>query len=1020
MKRILSLTLAFLLILSGLIPIQNVHANDIYEEAGNILHELGILAGDGSGNLNLNDYLTREQMVVLLSRLLGEEEQAKNFNDPQTPNLFTDISKFYTPYIRWSVNRGLIKGMSANEFGFGQHVTVQQYQAVLLRALQYTEESNDWPNVPKTAEKLNLMENLPLSPTSKLTRGQMAVMTLNALKQETKRGLLSLAEILDLEIPKDFKVEATVNVENNSAIFTGQAQGAQSLFLHLKPASTSITTGDQIFNIILDEDGKFTHKVDNLQVGNYQYRFQSGTKYTDYELFTIDVLPFDLVDVNASNLKEITLTFTQPVDRAVASLISNYTTTAGPIREIRFEDDDTKIILVLSGNMTQQMKYKLSARKMKSKAGEEIPIEDYEFLAFDDQVPSVASVKQLGTKGLRVYLSEPIKNATAANFRINGRNFPGNVNLEYDTVTLTYFSSSYALSEGTHILTVSGLEDYAGYKIIDENITINITKDTTPPSIVKASATLDQVVIEFDEEIDPVSANANYFYWRQQNSVKRPASKVTIKGNKAIVDFTANKLSTAENTIYVENVVDYSNNKIKPSSVKVVPEIDTTPPEVIYYTVSEDGKTITVYFSKNVEGSSRSNYKIVDNTNKTVNIRDIQGSGSEYRINLYAPLPVGLNTLTIEGIRDTTPLKNPMIPFATTIDMKDIEKPKLINYVGYGNNIILYFSKPMDMTTVTNHANYIITYGGKQEYLPVNTLFIPSTDEKSVNILLPEYHTDGKRIMIGTAGNLTALNFRGLKDLSGNDTDPVMIDIHFDSSSSGNAKAVDYDKHRPGRQGVLLESNLIKIRFSMPIIQASAKDFSIAGRTINSVIADGSDIVTIYLDDDHMTNLPNNTITINQNNTMKTIIDTGVEGGTIQILDRVAPRVKDKTTYLTVYGNMIELPFSEPLEEEGASLYRRDLEIVRLADNKILNEEDDYSTSLKATDKSVLVITIKNREITSGYAIRLVGRSETGTLSYIRDVDGNLALPTDEFFTEREIYRLRHTVKSLLGMISLR
>ncbi|NLK44637.1 MAG: S-layer homology domain-containing protein, partial [Tissierellia bacterium] len=180
MKKIISLTLAFLLILSGLIPIQNVYGSGLYEEAGNILHELGILAGDERGNLNLNDYLTREQMVVLLSRLLGEEEQAKNFNDPQTPNLFTDISKFYTPYIRWSVNRGLIKGMSANEFGFGQHVTVQQYQAVLLRALQYTEESNDWPNVPKTAEKLNLMENLPLSPTSKLTRGQMAVMTLNA------------------------------------------------------------------------------------------------------------------------------------------------------------------------------------------------------------------------------------------------------------------------------------------------------------------------------------------------------------------------------------------------------------------------------------------------------------------------------------------------------------------------------------------------------------------------------------------------------------------------------------------------------------------------------------------------------------------------------------------------------------------------------------------------------------------------------------------------------------------------
>ena len=61
---------------------------------------------------------------------------------------------------------------------------------------------------------------------------------------------------------------------------------------------------------------------------------------------------------------------------------------------------------------------------------------------------------------------------------------------------------------------------------------------------------------------------------------------------------------------------------------------------------------------------------------------------------------------------------------------------------------------------------------------------------------------------------------------------------------------------------------------------------------------------------------------------MKTIIDTGVESGTIEILDRVAPKVKDNVTYLTVIANMIELPFSESLEEEGASLYRRDIEII--------------------------------------------------------------------------------------------
>ncbi|NLV88699.1 MAG: hypothetical protein GX021_04960 [Tissierellia bacterium] len=1009
MKRILSLTLAFLLIFPAFIPIKSVHASDIYEEAGKILYDLGVLTGiNKEGDLGLGNHLNRQDMVVLISRLYGKEDEAKKFDDPKTPNTFKDLAgqsdriKFYTPYIRWAVSEGLMKGHADGTFGFDEDVTVQQFQTVLLRALQYNDEANDWNNVPDHAKKYKLMEGLTLDPNAGLTRGQMAVMTLNALKQEINRGLITLAEYLDLDIPAEFQVEATVTNDNNTAVFAGQAQGAENLFLHLKPASTGITSGDQIFSILLDEDGNFSHIIKDLQVGTYQYRFQSGTKYTDYELFTIDILPFDLVDVDASNLKEITLSFTQPVDRAVTSLLSNYTTTAGPIKEVRFEEDDTKIILVLAGNMTQQMKYKISAMKIKSKAGEEIKIEDHEFLAFDNQPPQVSEVIQLGTKGLRLYLSEPIKNALASNFKINGRNFPGTISLDYNIVTLTYFSSSYALSEGNHILTVTGLEDYTGYKIVDEDILINISKDTTPPSIESATATLDQVIIEFDEEIDPVSASVNNFYWRQ-STIKRYASKVTIRGNKAIVDFTTNRLTTAENTIYVENVVDYSGNKIKPSSVSVIPEIDMTPPEIIHHTVSEDGKTITVYFNKNVLGTSRSNYSILDSTNRTINIKDIQGSGNEFKINLYVPLPVGLNTLIIEGVQDTTPLRNTMIPYTATIDMKDVEKPRLINYTGYGNNIILYFSKPMDMNTVINHENYIIIYGGKQEYLPANTLFIPGSDEKSVNILLPEYHTDGKRIMIGTAGNLTSLNISRLKDLSGNVTDPVMIDIYFDSSSSGNAKAIDYDKDRPGRQGALLESNLIKVRFNMPIVKASTKDFTITGRTINSVIADGTDIVTIYLDNDNKTNLPDNTITINQNNTMKTIIDTGVESGTIQILDRVAPKVKDDVQYLTVFGNMIELPFTEELEEEGASLYKRDLEIVRLADNKILNKDDDYSTALKTTDKSVLVITIKNRDISSSYLVRLAGRSDTGTLSYIRDLDGNLALPSDVYYTQREI-----------------
>src|SRR5690554_1141283 len=151
MKKVLSFTLALILLLSGLVPIQSVQASGLYEEAGNILKDLGILTGNEKGELGLENYLKRQDMVVLVSRLFGEEDIAKNFNDPKTPNLFTDLTKFYTPYIRWSVSKGLIKGKTANTFGFNDDVTVQQFQTVLLRALGYDEEANDWQNIPKEA-----------------------------------------------------------------------------------------------------------------------------------------------------------------------------------------------------------------------------------------------------------------------------------------------------------------------------------------------------------------------------------------------------------------------------------------------------------------------------------------------------------------------------------------------------------------------------------------------------------------------------------------------------------------------------------------------------------------------------------------------------------------------------------------------------------------------------------------------------------------------------------------------------
>lgn len=998
MRKILSISLALILVFSGLVPIYaETSATEKYEKAGNILKDLKLLSGDENGNLMLGNNLKRQDMVIMISRLYKQENVAKDFTGPNKFKDLTAKQKNYIPFISWANSKGLISGFPDGTFGFGLDITVQEYQSVLLRALGYNE---DWKMVPEISNRYGIMENLSLTPSSKLTRGQMAVMTVNALKQEKNGRDITLAEELGVTLPVDFTVESTLKVENNSLIFTGQAKGTDNLWIYIKPASSNTTAEDRLSPVPTDAEGNFSYRVDNLKVGNYQYRFQSGTEYTTFQTVSIEVLPFDLVSVKADNLKEITLTYTQPVDKSTASILNNYITTAGSIKDIRFEEKDTKVILTINGNMTQRMKYKISALKTKSTLGEEILLKDHEFEALDTQSPTIVSVKQLGTKGLRVYLSEPVKSAIPTNFKIDGKNFSGNTKLENNIVTLSYFSSAYALTVGNHTLTISGLQDFAGNKALNESISFDVIKDTTPPSITGATATLEEVIIEFDEDIDPTQNTTRNFYWKQ-NSSKRYPNKVTIEGNKAKLEFINNRLSTTKYTIYVENVVDYSNNKMKSGEIDVIPTIDTTSPEVINYVVSEDGKTITVYYSKYVIGNVRNNYSILDKDNKQVSIRDIQGSGKEYKINLFAPLPAGVNTLTIKDIQDSTPLKNPLVPFTTTIDMKDVEKPRVVNHTGYANHIIIHFSKQMDMTTISNPNNYYMTFNGNQHRLPSNTLFTSSNDGKSVTILLPEYY-DGKQVMIGLAGNLTALDIVGLKDVSGNDTDPLMVKITFDGTLSGKAKAVNYYNDKPGRQGVLTDSNTIKVRFSIPIVQASINDFSIREKTIYDVIADGTDEVTIYLHDSNITYLPTGALSIVANNNMRTSIDTGVESGTILLFDEITPKVKDNANYLTVSGNQIELPFTEALEEEGATLYRRDLEIVRLADNKILSK-DDYTTSLKSSDKSILLITITKRDITSSYSIRLTGEAGSGTLSYIRDKDGNLALPSDVYFTSKDI-----------------
>ncbi|HZJ99007.1 MAG TPA: hypothetical protein VFC79_03320, partial [Tissierellaceae bacterium] len=405
MKRILAILLLFAMLLSAFAP---VLAAPDHESDGQVLKELGVLTGNEDGDLMLNDNFKRQDMVVMISRLYKEENKAKSYIGK---NIFKDLNadtKFYIPYINWAKDQGLIQGQELDVFGFNAETTVQEFQTVLLRALGYGEEAKNWNQVPELAKSLGIMNDLNLNKSAKLKRGQMASMVLNTLRETKKGSLLTLAEVIGVEIPDVFKVDAKLTIKKNTVTFEGKASATDKLNLYIRPTTQGISGGAKSEEVKLDKNGEFKIEVKNLQAGKYEYRFEGSNGNTVFKAFEIEEVEFALVDVFADNLKEITLTFSQPVNTAAASFVSNYTTNAGAIKEVRFADDNTRVMLVLNGTMRQDTKYKISAN-VKSDDGQGITIKDEEFTASDSEEPSLQDIVQLGNKGLKLVFSEPIK-----------------------------------------------------------------------------------------------------------------------------------------------------------------------------------------------------------------------------------------------------------------------------------------------------------------------------------------------------------------------------------------------------------------------------------------------------------------------------------------------------------------------------------------------------------------------------------------------------------------------------------
>ena len=205
-KRFFSILLAILLICS-IAPAASA-ANGEEEGAAETLYTLGLFKGTGTNPdstpiFDLDKTPTRNQAIIMLIRLLGKEEEALagTWDIP-----FTDVSENMRPYIGYAYANGLTNGTSATTYSGSNPIKSTQYIVFVLRALGYQDGVDfQWNNAWEFARELFINRN-DYTSASRLTRGDVAILSRNALVTELKGSDTHLVERvcdkpLDPELP---------------------------------------------------------------------------------------------------------------------------------------------------------------------------------------------------------------------------------------------------------------------------------------------------------------------------------------------------------------------------------------------------------------------------------------------------------------------------------------------------------------------------------------------------------------------------------------------------------------------------------------------------------------------------------------------------------------------------------------------------------------------------------------------------------------------------------------------------
>jgi len=930
------------------------------KEAVQALVDAGVITGDEKGNFNPTNTITRAEAAKIFAGAL--ELEAEGSVD------FKDVKKdaWYYDAIAATVEYGIFEGVSATEFAPTKQLTRSEAAKILVEAFELEGE----------ADLKDFADASTVKPWAK-----------SYLEVAVSNGII-----------KGTEVNGKTNLNPNASITRQEFAVVFSRALELADETVKLDKVEvvdaQTLNVTLSDGTKETVKLEKALEPNKETEVTFKIKDVEYKAKVTYVVTTATAvkSVSATNLVEVVIEFDGKVDKATATDVDNYEVKGKVFKTATLSEDGKSVTLTLdtkkSTPFANQVEQKLTFSNVKA-GDKEISVKEYKFTPVDATIPTVADVKALGNKTLSVKFSEPINNANASNFTIDGKTVVGDVKINGSNVIVKLYTT---LEDGEHTVAIKDVTDFNNFKSLNSEHKFSVVKDVTPPTISSVEkATFEKVTLKFSEQVDPDTVTTTSAYWLQGTSKKYPTGVTQISEDTFEFDFSNNKIQYTTD-LYVTGVKDYSSNAIAADSkIQVNPVIDQTRPEVSSLVYDEKTKSFTIKFNKGLDKESvekAANYVIKDADGKVVSKYKTPTLNStnnkEVKVQLVDGLTAGKTyTVEVAGVSDNTTLKNVMLPYSKSITVGDSSEPKASTVVRNtaNNSLVVNFDKKMAVSgdgSVVEAEKYLyMDAKGVWKKLPTGSSVNVSPDGKSSIVYLPTSEVK--------VADITKLRVQLVKDDKGNFLAGLTQDLDVQAQTAVTYKGAE-----------ATENNKISVEFSRSLLEntLNVNDFVVkSGSTTLNVIAaklnKTGEKVELTLADSNLLNDDATfstqnlavTVEVKADATTATVDGTKVSAGSSVVADGISAEIKKVTGFAT--GGGIEVTFGEALQLNNT------LDPNTATDFIITNEKDaklvpgkDYSVA--TAGNAVQITFLGALQNTKGvYSVSVSPR-------FLTDVKGNL------------------------------